>query len=78
MLLICKKVAFILKDNANKDSWKNIAVIYNGEPEKAVSIELPKGNWNVVVDKNAAGTEVLRVVKNKVEVEPLSICVLYQ
>ena len=73
-----KTVAFILKDNANKDSWKNIAVIYNGEPEKAVSIELPKGNWNVVVDKNTAGTEVLRVVKNKVEVEPLSICVLYQ
>ena len=50
---------------------ENIAVIYNGEPEKAVSIELPKGNWNVVVDKNTAGTEVLRVVKNKVEIEPL-------
>ncbi|MFA7019850.1 MAG: alpha-1,6-glucosidase domain-containing protein, partial [Sphaerochaetaceae bacterium] len=73
-----KTVAYILKDNANKDSWKNIVVIYNGEPEKTVSIELPKGNWNVVVDKNTAGTDVLRVVKNKVEVEPLSICVLYQ
>lgn len=71
-------VAYQLADYANHDKWKNIVVIYNANKE-AKEIALPhNGNWNVVVDHTAAGTETIRVVNGaKVTVEGLSMMVLY-
>ncbi|WP_186579286.1 type I pullulanase [Aquibacillus kalidii] len=71
-------VAYQLKDNANNDTWKNIVVIYNAN-ESAKDITLPTaGQWNVVVDDQAAGTEVIRTVDGgTVNVEGLSMMVLY-
>lgn len=40
-------VAFLLKDNANGDSWKDILVILNGNRNNKAVI-LPEGKWNVV------------------------------
>jgi pullulanase len=73
-----KTVAFIIKDNANNDPWKNIVVVYNAEPESSVQITLPEGEWNLVVNENTAGTETLNVVEGTIEVSPLSAYVLYQ
>ncbi|MBL5981346.1 pullulanase [Petrotoga sp. 8T1HF07.NaAc.6.1] len=73
-----KTVAFIIKDNANNDPWKNIVAVYNAEPESSVQITLPEGEWNLVVNENTAGTETLDVVEGTIEVSPLSAYVLYQ
>ena len=57
-------VAFTLSDNANGDSWKNILVIYNGN-RKNVSVDLPEGEWNVVVhDGKISPNDPLFAVKN--------------
>ncbi|HAX73050.1 MAG TPA: type I pullulanase [Firmicutes bacterium] len=73
-----QSVAFMLKEYANKDSWRNIVVVYNANAE-AVSINLPmEAKWNVVVDEMYAGTDVIRTITgNKVKVAPLSMYVLY-
>lgn len=73
-----KTVAYVLKDHANGDSWQNILVIYNGEPEDFVNISLPAGSWNIVVNENNAGTTILDSVSGEVRVPPLSTYVLFQ
>nr|WP_240739614.1 hypothetical protein [Marinitoga lauensis] len=70
-------VAFIIKDNANNDSWKNIIVIYNANSSK-VNFKLPQGRWNVVVNEKFAGTKILETVKNEIILDSLSAYVLYQ
>ncbi|PNR95736.1 type I pullulanase [Petrotoga sp. 9PWA.NaAc.5.4] len=73
-----RTVAFMIKDNANNDSWRNIIVVYNAETDKQITLTLPQGEWNVVVDENKAGIEVLNTVSNVIEVAPLAVYVLYQ
>lgn len=53
-----------LKNNANGDKWRNIVVIYNSTSIDGYNINesLPipcGGKWNVVVNDNKAGVEVL-------------------
>ncbi|ONI39232.1 type I pullulanase [Candidatus Epulonipiscium fishelsonii] len=72
-------VGFMLGEYANGDNFKNIAVIYNANTE-AKEVTLPHtANWNVIVDNDQAGVNVLNTLKNtdKVKVAPLSIMVLY-
>ncbi len=40
-------VAFMLKDNANGDEWKNIIVVLNGRRE-TVKVSVPEGEYTVV------------------------------
>ena len=40
-------IAFILKDNANGDDWKNIVVAFNSRREPA-KVAVPKGNYTIV------------------------------
>jgi len=40
-------IAFILKDNANGDAWKNIIVAFNSRREPA-KVTIPKGNYTIV------------------------------
>ncbi|MDP4090068.1 MAG: type I pullulanase [Bacillota bacterium] len=69
--------AYILKNHANGDPWKDIIVIYNGSRD-TVYVPLSQGNWNVVVDKFNAGTEPLYCINdNNVSVEPISMKILY-
>lgn len=72
-------VVFELKDYANNDSWKNIVVAYNANNSHK-EINLSKStNWNVVVNGEKAGTEVIETLNNtsKVTIAPLSVMVLY-
>ncbi|WP_314589580.1 type I pullulanase [Paenibacillus terrigena] len=70
-------VAFQLKNFANQDPWNNIVVIYNANMN-AKEVTLPSSAWKVVVDHTAAGVETIRTVSgNKVQVEGLSMLVLY-
>jgi pullulanase len=71
-------VAFILNNYANRDSWKDIIVIYNSN-KYAVTINVPAVLWNVAVDKNTAGTESLRSFNgSEISVEGISMTVIYR
>lgn len=53
-------VAYIIKDNANGDTWKNIIVVFNGR-DTAIQQQIPAGKYTVVcrdgkIDKNGMGT----------------------
>lgn len=57
-------IAYSIKGNAVKDSWKVIVVAHNPN-SAAVTVALPgKGNWKVVVQGAVAGTKVLATLKS--------------
>lgn len=71
-------VAFILKNYANNDIWKEIVVIYNTN-KTAVNINIPDGIWNVTVNKYNSGTETIETINgNFIEAECISMTVLYR
>ncbi|NLP28635.1 MAG: type I pullulanase [Clostridia bacterium] len=71
-------VAFILENHANGDIWKDIIVIYNGA-NHCNSVSIPDGTWNVVVNKESAGTDILETIEgSNLAVESTSMMVLYR
>lgn len=70
-------VAFILKDNANGDSWKNILVLYNAN-RYPVTLQVPEKIWHKVVDKYHADTiPIETITSSKIEVESLCMNMFY-
>jgi pullulanase len=68
-------VAYVLRNNANGDSWRNILVVDNGTGEQR---ELGiAGDWTIVANDRQAGTEQLGMAKDKVQVAPFSILVAH-
>ncbi len=51
-------------------------VAMNANPAVAQQFQLPKGEWEVLVDPSRSGTSPIKIVKNKIEVEPTSGFVL--
>ena len=71
-------VAYTLGNNANKDSWKQILVIFNGN-RKPVGLQIPEGTWNVVCYNGAINPSgVLMQVKGpKLNVPASSAAIMY-
>jgi pullulanase len=68
-------VEYVLKNHANGDRWKTILVIYNGNPEpKDLTVT---GDWAVVANDQAAGTETLATARNKIHVASFSLVVAH-
>ena len=65
-------VAFLNNGAGLEDA---IVSIFNAD-SVAHTITLPEGKWSICVNKNTAGTEVLRTVEGTVEVEPTSAMIL--
>lgn len=72
-----KTVAFMIKDHANDDPWREILVIYNGDVTEK-EFTLPEGEWNVVVDKDRAGTEPFYTLKGTIKIPPICAMVMYK
>jgi pullulanase len=73
-------VAFVLKGNANGDSWRTILTAYNGALTEQ-TLELPRAVplWHQVVDAGRAGTETLAEIRDgRLSLPPLSMAVLYE
>ncbi|MCJ8011635.1 type I pullulanase [Paenibacillus sp. KQZ6P-2] len=73
-------VAFMLKDFANGDTWKNIIVIYNANSHD-IRMELPfsLSGWKVAVNAEHAGNKAFDfTVDEHVGVKALSMMVLYE
>jgi pullulanase len=68
-------VAFLLKDNAGGDAWKQIVVIYNPNKD-GVTVSLPDGTWNVFVRELQFGDG--GTVSGSAHVPPISMMLLYQ
>ncbi|MGE5457532.1 MAG: type I pullulanase [Methanococcaceae archaeon] len=75
-------IGFLLKDNANGDKWKNIAVLYNGN-KSACTVRLPQNKkWTIVVNEFQAGNDQVSTGRasiegNSIDISPVSMLVLY-
>ena len=70
-------VAFIIKDHANGDTWKDILVIYNAN-KTPQTISIPMNHWTVVCDKHSVNLEgITSFSLNTTTVEGISATVLY-
>jgi pullulanase len=68
-------VAYVLRNHANGDDWRTILVIYNGNPQpKDLTVT---GEWAIVVNDQAAGTETLATARNEIRVAPFSMVVAH-
>ena len=68
-------VEYVIRDNANGDSWKNILVIYNGSGQ---SRDLTvTGDWIIVASDKRAGLGELQSAKDKIHVEPFSLVIAH-
>lgn len=69
-------VAFKITGNANKDKWKNILVIYNAK-NTSVKMDLPDGNWKLVLDGMTIDHEAkTKVTVKRMEIQPISTLIL--
>lgn len=71
-------VAFILKDNANGDSWKNIIVAFNSRKEPA-KLSIPAGRYTIVCkDGKIKQSGMVQVSGNKIIVPARSAMIIHQ
>ena len=71
-------IAFILKDNANGDSWKNIIVAFNSRQESA-KVTIPQGNYTVVCKDGKINLKGMAKVKGtELNVPARSAIIIYQ
>ena len=71
-------VAYLISDNANGDTWKEILVVFNGS-EEAQMIDLPDGQWTVVLEENRIDENGIRNTNLKTEpIAPKSSKILKQ
>lgn len=68
-------VVYTLNGGANGEVSDGITVILNPSQNKK-TISLPEGEWNICVNGEKAGTEVLGTAAGTVEVEPISAMIL--
>lgn len=71
-------VAFILKDNANGDSWKNIIVAFNNRKEPA-KLSIPAGRYTIVCkDGKIKQSGMGQVSGNEIIVPARSAMIIHQ
>jgi pullulanase len=77
-LLVPNIVAYVLSGHVNGEKWKDILVIYNGNP-LAKKIIIPQGNWNVVCHDGQINLSGISTVSDTTFiVAPSSASILYQ
>ena len=72
-----RSVAIMISDYAGGDEWKTIILAFNGNLRPA-EIQLPEGVWNIVVNDQQAGTDILGTAEGRLVLLPHSAWVLYQ
>ena len=69
-------ISYTLRDHANGDAWREIKVIFNGNP-KAVDVKVPKGNWTVIAEDGRINADGLGTSRGgKLSVAPTSELIL--
>ncbi|MBQ4530673.1 MAG: type I pullulanase [Lachnospiraceae bacterium] len=70
-----KTVAYTINNSPNGENAESIFVAYNANTEEVV-LELPEGKWNVYVNGEKSGTEIIDTVSETITVSPISAVVL--
>jgi len=72
-------VAYVLKDYAGVDTWKNIYVAYNGNHNTSVTVNFgTESNLTIVANHEAAGVKPLGTIEGGIfTLPPLSMVVAY-
>jgi pullulanase/glycogen debranching enzyme len=49
-------------------TYKNeeFVVVFNADPKSSLEVELPEGEWDVLVDENISGIKTINVIQKKV------------
>lgn len=69
-------ISYTLKDHANGDKWKEIKVIFNGNP-KAMDVKVAKGNWIVIAEDGKINADGLGMSRGgRLSVAPTSALIL--
>ncbi len=68
-------VAYVIKDHANGDGWKDILVVYNGNRQPQ-ELAIP-GHWTIVANDKVAGTNALQTTDNQIAVAACSLIVAH-
>ena len=77
-LLVPNVVGYTLTDHVNGEVWKDIVVLYNGN-RKAVKVNIPAGDWNVVCHDGQINLSGFVQVSDSVfTIAPSSASILYQ
>ena len=71
-----RTVAFTLDGSISNDTWSRIFVAYNDEPT-ALTLELPSGEWEIVVNDSLAGTETISRATASLTLQPYSMIVAH-
>ena len=71
-----RTVAFTLDGSISNDAWSRIFVAYNDEPT-ALTLELPSGEWEIVVNDSLAGTETISRATASLTLQPYSMIVAH-
>ena len=72
-----KVVAYQIKGGMEGESASKLFFIFNAD-QAASSVNLPEGDWNIYVNGEKAGTEILGTASGSVSVDGLSAMVLVQ
>jgi hypothetical protein len=70
-------IAYELNGKAVRDNWSRIIVVHNPTATE-VTLDIPAGNWTVVVSGEKAGILSLGTIQNALRVGPSSTSVIYQ
>ncbi|WP_300965779.1 alpha-1,6-glucosidase domain-containing protein, partial [uncultured Muribaculum sp.] len=69
-------ITYMLKDNANGDSWKEIMLVFNGN-DAPVDVNVPKADWLVVAqDGRLVAKGLGKSSGGKMSVAPCSALIL--
>ncbi len=68
-------IAFILKDHANGDTWKDILVIFNANND-ATEVSIPYGTWTIALDSNLNSNNK-SFTGNNIKVDKISTIILF-
>jgi hypothetical protein len=71
--LICYQIG----NNANKDKWRSIVVVLNGNP-KEKTIKLPAGKWTLAADGDIVNEKGIKTISaGSVTIPGMAAYVLY-
>lgn len=71
-------IAYLISNNANGDSWKNVLVVLNGN-QTGRSFNLPAGSWTMVCNGDRSGTKDIQAgISGTFAINATTACVFYQ
>lgn len=69
-------LAFIIKNNANGDPWRDILVVFNANRQK-VTLNIPEGHWKLALDSNLDTVDE-QVLGSIMIIDKISCRILYK